>query len=209
LRVRDIDGVFAKLQKFGATILTKGGKPASINNASYLFVQDPDGFVVELAKGTPPADSKVPATSNVFGGAFEATVGDSETSVKFYNDLLGFNMQLGASFNDNQLMAETAGAPGASFRQSRANVPGTTAPLTLIEFKNIARTPVVGRVQDPGTAILQLRVRDVTALTARLKAAGVPIVTAGGVPVDVGNVKISLVRTPDNLLLEFLQAGGQ
>jgi len=38
-----------------------------------------------------------------------------------------------------------------------------------------------------------------------LKAAGVPIVTQGGVPVDVGNVKISLVRGPDNLLLELLQ----
>jgi hypothetical protein len=66
-----------------------------------------------------------------------------------------------------------------------------------------------GRVQDPGTAILQLRVRDVAALTARLKASGVPIVTTGSAPVDVGKVKISLVRSPDNLLLEFLQAGGQ
>jgi molybdate transport system substrate-binding protein len=205
LRVRDIDSVFAKLQKFGATILTKGGKPATINNGSYLFVQDPDGFVVELSQGTPPAGSSVPATSNVFGGAFETTVADSEKSVKFYNELLGFAMQLGVSFNDNQLMADTAGAPGASFRQSRANVPNTSAPLTLIEFKNIARTPLKARVQDPGTAILQLRVRDAAALTARLKAAGVPIVTQGGVPVDIGNVKISLVRGPDNLLLELLQ----
>jgi molybdate transport system substrate-binding protein len=207
LRVRDIGVIYEKLQKFGATILTKGGKPATINNGAYLFVQDPDGFVVELSQGTPPPDSKVPAASNVFGGAFETTVADSEASVKFYNDLLGFAMQLGASFNDNQLMAETAGAPGASFRQSRATIPGTSAPLTLIEFKNIARTKVQGRTQDPGTAILQLRVRDVDALTARLKAAGVPIVTTGGAPVDVGGLKVSLVRGPDNLLLEFLQAG--
>ena len=207
LRVRDIASIYDKLQKFGATILTKGGKPATINNGVYLFVQDPDGFVVELSQGTPPADSKVPATSNVFGGAFETTVADSEASVKFYNELLGFAMQLGASFNDNQLMADTAGAPGASFRQSRATVPGTSAPLTLIEFRNIARKKVEARTQDPGTAILQLRVRDVDALTAKLKAAGVPIVTTGGAPVDVGGLKVSLVRGPDNLLLEFLQAG--
>jgi molybdate transport system substrate-binding protein len=207
LRVRDITGIYEKLQKFGATILTKGGKPATINNGAYLFVQDPDGFVVELSQGTPPPDSKVPAASNVFGGAFETTVADSEASVKFYNDLLGFAMQLGASFNDNQLMAETAGAPGASFRQSRATIPGTSAPLTLIEFKNVARTKVQARTQDPGTAILQLRVRDVDALTAKLKTVGVPIVTTGGAPVDVGGLKVSLVRGPDNLLIEFLQAG--
>ena len=207
LRVRDIAPIYEKLQKFGATILTTGGKPATINNGVYLFVQDPDGFVVELSQGTPPPDSKVPSTSNVFGGAFETTVADSEASVKFYNELLGFAMQLGASFNDNQLMAETAGAPGASFRQSRATIPGSSAPLTLIEFKNVARTKVPARTQDPGTAILQLRVRDVDALTAKLKAAGVPIVTTGGAPVDVGGLKVSLVRGPDNLLLEFLQAG--
>jgi molybdate transport system substrate-binding protein len=207
LRVRDIGVIYDKLQKFGATILTKGGKPATINNGAYLFVEDPDGFVVELSQGTPPPESKVPAASNVFGGAFETTVADSEASVKFYNELLGFAMQLGASFNDNQLMAETAGAPGASFRQSRATIPGTSAPLTLIEFKNIPRTKRQGRTQDPGTAILQLRVRDVDALTARLKAAGVPIVTTGGAPVDVGGLKVSLVRGPDNLLIEFLQAG--
>ena len=208
LRVRDIAGIYEKLQKIGATILTRGGKPVSIGTGggAYLFVQDPDGFVVELSQGTPPANSPVPATSNVFGGAFETTVADSATSVKFYTELLGLNMPLGATFNDNQLMADTAGAPGASFRQSGATIPGTSARLTLIEFKNIARTPLKGRVQDPGTAILQLTVRDVTALTAKLKAAGVPVITTGGVPVDLGNnLKIALVRSPDNLILELVQ----
>ena len=206
LRVRDINTIYGKLQKTGATILTKGGKPVSIGNGggAYLFVQDPDGFVVELSQGTPPADSKVPATSNVFGGAFETTVADSATSVKFY-EMLGLNMALGATFNDNQVMADTAGAPGASFRQSGTTIPGTSARLTLIEFKNIARTPIKGRVQDPGTAILQLRVRDVTTLTAKLKAAGVPIVSEGGAPVSFGTAKISLVRSPDNLLLELIE----
>ena len=206
LRMRDISGVFEKLQKFGATILTKGGKPVSMSNGgAYLFVQDPDGFVVELSQGTPPSTSTVPASSNVFGGAFEATVGDSAAAVKFYNELLGFDMTLGAAFNDNQVMAETAGAPGASFRQSRATVPGSSSSMTLIEFKNVTRTPLKGRVQDPGTAILQLWVRDVVALTAKLKAAGVPVLTTGATPVTLGNVKIALVRGPDNLLLELQQ----
>jgi predicted enzyme related to lactoylglutathione lyase len=171
------------------------------------MVQDPDGFVVELAQGTPPADSKAPASSNIFGAAFELTVNDSEQSVKFYKDLLGFDMNLGAAFNDNQLMARTAGAPGASFRQSRAQLPGASTVMTLIEFKNIARTPLTGCVQDPGTAILQLRVRDVDALTRKLKAAGVPVVTTDGVPVEIRpGLKICIVRDPNNLLLELMQA---
>ena len=204
LRVRDLDAVFAKLQKFGATIITAAGKPVTINNTIHVvFVQDPDGFVVELGQGTPPAG----ATGNVFGGSFELSVINSEESVKFYNDMLSFNMKLGAEFNTNKLMAETAGAPGASFRQSRAMVPGTSVPMTLIEFKDIDRKPLKGRVQDPGTAILQLRVHDVAALTKKLKAAGVPVVTTGGEPVDVGpRLKIAIVRDPNNLMLELLQA---
>ena len=207
LRVRDLDAVFAKLQKFGAIVITAAGKPVTINNTiQVVFVQDPDGFVVELGQGTPPADSKVPPSSNVFGGAFELSVVNSEKSVKFYNDLLGFSMKLGPEFNTNKLMAETAGAPGASFRQSRAMIPGTSVSMTLIEFKDIARKPLKGRVQDPGTAILQLRVRDVAALTKKLKTAGVPVVTTGGEPVDVGpGLKIAIVRDPNNVMLELLQ----
>ena len=206
LRVRDLAPILAKLPGSGAKIITEGGEPATVNNGKFIFLQDPDGFVVELAQTTPPADSKVPATSNVFGAAFELTVNDSEQSVKFYKDMLGIDMPLGPSFNDNQVMARTAGAPGASFRQSRATIPGSSTSFTLIEFKNIARTPLTGRVQDPGTAILQLRVRDVDALVKKMKTAGVPVVTTGGDAVEIRpGLKISIVKDPNNLMLELIQ----
>jgi catechol 2,3-dioxygenase-like lactoylglutathione lyase family enzyme len=207
LRVRDLAPILGKLRGSGASVITLGEVPATVNNAKYVFLQDPDGFVVELAQTPPPADSKVPATSNVFGAAFELTVNDSERSVKFYKDMLGIDMPLGASFNDNQQMARTAGAPGASFRQSRATIPGSSTVFTLIEFKNIDRTPLTGRVQDPGTAILQVRVRDVDALVKKMKAAGVAIVTTGGEAVEIRpGLKIVIVRDPNNLMLELMQA---
>ena len=206
LRVRDLAPILAKLPGSGAKIITEGGEPATVNNGKFIFLQDPDGFVVELAQTMPPADSKVPATSNVFGAAFELTVNDSEQSVKFYKDMLGIDMPLGPSFNDNQVMARTAGAPGASFRQSRATIPGSSTSFTLIEFKNIARTPLTGRVQDPGTAILQLRVRDVDALVKKMKTAGVPVVTTGGDTVEIRpGLKIAIVKDPNNLMLELIQ----
>ena len=78
---------------------------------------------------------------------------------------------------------------------------------SFIEWKNIEGKPLSGRTQDPGTTILQLRVRDVTALTAKLKAAGVPIVTTGSAPVEVmPGLEISLVRDPNNVLLELVES---
>ena len=212
LRVRDLDALFPKIQKYpGVTVLTAGGKPVTIKTPNgvlhAVFIQDPDGFVVELlGVATPPADA--PPGVVIAGSAFEATVRDSEQTVKFYNELLGFDLRLGAAFNDNQEMAATAGAPGASFRQSTARIPGTAVPFTLIEFKNARRKELLGRTQDPGTTVLQLVVRDVTALTAKLKAAGVPIVTTGGVPVQVSpTLKIAIVKDPNNMLLELVERG--
>ncbi len=155
-------------------------------------MQDPDGFVVELADtlSGPP----------VSGGTFELTITDSVQSVTFYKEL-GFDMKLGAAFNSNQQMASTAGAPGASFRQSAAIVPGTPVRMTLIEFKNIERNRLSGRVQDPGTTVLQLRVRDLAAFTAKLEAAGVPIVGNR----RLASQKIALLRDPNNLVIELIQ----
>jgi hypothetical protein len=169
-----------------------------------VFVQDPDGFILELSEvAAPPADA--PA-GNIIGGAFEPTVVDNAESVKFYNDLLGFSFPSGGEWNANQQMAATAGAPGASFRQSRTNIPGTSDAMTLMQFKNIRGRMLTGRTQDPGTTVLQLLVRDVTALTAKLKVAGVFIVTTGGIPVEIApGLKILMVRDPNNLLLELVE----
>jgi len=210
IRVRNLDELFPKIAAYpGVKILTKGGKPATVAtpNATMhtVFIQDPDGFVLEIADaGNAPANAgQGPVLS---GGTLETTVRSSEATVKFYNELLGFDFKLGASFTENEDMASTAGASGASFRQSRARIPGTTIAMTLIEFKNIERKELSGRTQDPGTTVLQLIVKDVNALTAKLKAAGVPIVTTGGVPVDVSPaLRIVIVKDPNNLLLELAE----
>lgn len=207
LRVRDLAPILAKLPGSGARIITVGGTPTVLGANQFVFLQDPDGFVVEVVQGPAPADSKVPASSNVYGAAFELTVADAEATRTFYRDLLGVPMSPVGVWNDNQQMASTAGAPGAHFRQSRAPIPGSATVFTLIEFRNVPRTPLAGRVQDPGTAILQVRVKDVDALTKKLAASGVPVITTGGAPVVIRpGLKIVLVKDPNNLILELMQA---
>jgi catechol 2,3-dioxygenase-like lactoylglutathione lyase family enzyme len=208
MRIRNLDALFPKVAAFpGVKVITAGGKPVTLETPNgtlhAVFVQDPDGFVVEMLDAPNPPAGSTPVLS---GSAFEATVANSEESVKFYKELLGFDMKLGDKFNDNQQMASTAGAPGASFKQSTATIPGTSVPFTLIEFKNIERKKLSGRTQDPGTTVLQLLVKDVAALTTKLKAAGVPVVTTGGGPVEiVPGLNIAIVRDPNNMLLEFVE----
>lgn len=131
---------------------------------------------------------------------------DAAKTLAFYREALGFQPTAAAAFNVDKLRTDTAGTPGAQFRQSSAPIPGTAVSMTFIEFKDIDGKPLHTRVQDPGTAILQLTVRDVDALLPKLKAAGATIVSVGGEAVNIGNnARIAIARDPDNLFLELIQ----
>ncbi|HEX4996612.1 MAG TPA: VOC family protein, partial [Terriglobia bacterium] len=184
-----------------------------------VFVQDPDGFVIELGQGGArggrggpggPAGAGAagaaaqPQGNVVGGGGFELTVEDSAKTVDFYQKVLGFQLTPGTTFNPDKVMNETAGVPGGAFKQSRGPIPGGGT-ITFIEFSQVARKPMKTRVQDPGTAILQLYVRDMDALMKTLKANNADIITTGGEPVSLGASKLVIVRDPNNLFLEFIQ----
>src|SRR4030095_12963737 len=63
LRVRDLDAVVERLKKSGGKILTVSGTPATIGNGGkVMFIQDLDGFVIELSHaGAPPVKRAVSA----------------------------------------------------------------------------------------------------------------------------------------------------
>ena len=54
-------------------------------------------------------------------------------------------------------------------------------------------------------AMLQVMVRDVDSLLRTLKAGGAPVVTIGGEAVNMGPLRIAVVRDPNNLFLELIQ----
>jgi predicted enzyme related to lactoylglutathione lyase len=204
--VKDIDAVAARVKKSGAHILTAAGGPVEVQNIEKgLFVQDPDGFVVEITRmNTLPANaSAVPG--NIYGASIEITVADVGKSAEFFSRAFGMQMRVADAFTDNKLMADTAGTPGAQFRQGSGAIPNGPR-LTLIEFKNIERKPMNTRTQDPGTAILQLRVRDVDGMVKTLKAAGGTVISTRGEAVTMGNRRLAIVRDPNNLFLELLPA---
>ena len=62
--------------------------------------------------------------------------------------------------------------------------------MAFMEFKDIDRTPLHTRIQDPGTAILQVGVRDIDATVKALKAAGVTVISKNGEPVLNGTSKL-------------------
>ena len=205
LRVRDLAPIMAKAKQANVHILTAGGVPTALNNSHYVFMQDPDGFVVEIAQTDAPAPAASAPAGNVLSGGMEFTVNNLEATQPLYK-ALGFPVTAPAAFNGDKTMTDTAGTPGAQFRQFRAQVPGTSASMTFIEFKDIDRKPLHTKVQDPGTAILQLNVANLDTLMPKLTAAGFTPVSTGGEPALIGGaVRILIVRDMNNLHLELIE----
>ena len=214
LTVRDINVVMAKLKAAHAHINSKGGEPATIKGANgstahVVFVQDPDGFFIEISQRDPAPPTSAPASSNIIGGAFEIVVADLDKTLHLYHDVLGFDTQPPTAWDGTKLMIDTAGTPGAQFRRSSALIPGTAVMMAFMQFKDINRRPLHTRVQDPGTPIFQVGVKDVDATVKALKAEGVEVISKNGEPVMNGTSKFCLVRDPNNLFLELFQRGVQ
>jgi len=76
MRVRGLDALFPEIAAYpGVKILTTGGKPATLTTPNgtlhAVFLQDPDGFVVEMLDvANPPADA--PPGFVLGGGGFDA-----------------------------------------------------------------------------------------------------------------------------------------
>lgn len=86
------------------------------------------------------------------------------------------------------------GPPGAARRASRG-ASGNCAGVRCEFFENDPPgKPYQPRIQDPGAGFLTLWVRNLDALVARMKAAGVEIVSSGGRPVRIGDSRRIMVR---------------
>jgi catechol 2,3-dioxygenase-like lactoylglutathione lyase family enzyme len=170
LTVPDLNAVAARLKQAKTT--------------GEILVQDPDGIFVRLTEG------------NVAGAGFGVTIGDTEKTMRFFRDVLGFPVQVGASFQ---------GPPGAQFRRSTALIPGTSFPMEFLEFKSTDQKPAHPAIHDPGASVLRLRVRDIDGIVKALKAAGAPVVSTGGEAVSVGRSRAVIVRDLNNLFLQPMQ----
>jgi hypothetical protein len=74
--------------------------------------------------------------------------------------------------------------------------------IEFVEFNGVDRTPLRMRIQDRGAARLQLRVQDAEAAALAMKAAGLKVVSEGGVAVPIPpNLKGALVADPNNFFL--------
>jgi catechol 2,3-dioxygenase-like lactoylglutathione lyase family enzyme len=209
LTVRDVDAALEGVKKNGGSVLSIGGEPMKIggeaSKSRSVFVRDPDGFMLELAGIQPSPKSTAPADSNILGGRIGVTIQDTDQSMKFYHDVLGFETKPAApAFATNATIASLIDAKGANWRISSGKIPGSSVDFEFLEFKDVPRKPFSLRVPDPGSPAVSIHVKDVEATMKAVAAGGGSIVTRGGEPVKLGAGVGVFVRDPNGLLIELI-----
>ncbi len=208
LRVKDMTPVLAAIKKRNDPIVTSSGAPVSIatprGEIHALLVQDPDGYFVEVVQSAPPAG--VTSEGNVYDVSVGLTIADRESTLKFYRDLLGFDLKGNPDFSSDPVIADMVGAPHAQSREMVATIPGTKAIWAFYDYKGIERKPFHLRVPDPGAPAVALRVQDLDGLLTRMRAAGVQVTSKGGEVVQFSpTIRNIFVVDPNGLNIELFE----
>jgi predicted enzyme related to lactoylglutathione lyase len=206
LLVRDVDALLAKATQAGVPVLTPGGKPVmQANRTRSVLLADPDGRPVELRQVDPLPATTAPATSNVIGARLTMTVADTEKTAQLYRDGLKFTFEGGKAFAGDRDLAALSGLE-AQVKRSVMVAPGGRMTIELLEFKGAKGTLLRTRIQDPGTARMQLTVRDLPAVVETIKASGSHVVTTGDRAVALPpNLMGVMLPDADNLYLTLLE----
>jgi catechol 2,3-dioxygenase-like lactoylglutathione lyase family enzyme len=149
------------------------------------------------------------------------STGDAERSFAFYHDVFGIELAPSpfaggraapegirpvAEAGSDALVWDLTNTHGSRFRTVFMRAPNTAFGLELSEFFDVPRSERPANAWDPGASRFIFDVRDLAAVVARLRDRAVPVVTLGGVPIDVGGAAALLVRDPDGYLVEVRQA---
>jgi catechol 2,3-dioxygenase-like lactoylglutathione lyase family enzyme len=171
-------------------------------------------FSVLLVALSAAALAQPPAATVIGLGNLAHTANSLDKTVPFYRDVLGLPLTGDPLSQKPQPLdadlSRFTGTRGASFREATFRIPGASFGWELTEFTGTARKAERFAIQDPGSVTLALQVRDIEKMMAKLKAAGTPVVTTGGAPVNpsgnaASKMREVVVRDPDGFFVELQQ----
>jgi len=205
--VRDIDATVAAAKKVNAAIITAGGMPVtvptSIGMARALIMRDPDGYFVEAIQGTPAADAPEGA---VLGAIIALTVRDIDETLKYWNGVLGLELEADKTFSSDAKMLDLMGLPkSASYRTAGGLISGSKARIEMIEIKGVPRKPYDLRVTDANASGMALRVGHIRELLSKIKSQGGRVMSRNGELVEWSDtIRNVFVKDPNGLNLELV-----
>ncbi len=211
LTVPDADALWARL-KFAHMLwpLTWGGALIPLpgeTKGSMGYIVDPDGMDVEIVNQSaarPPAGGRPGSPANPPGlNHLGLVVISTDQAKAFYGGLLGEQFpDEPYKWLSGDFMDAAVGGHGNILRITYGTWPEAADPSArmryeIIEYKNQGKTIAPFRMSDVAANSIGLQVEGLDALLARLKAAGPPVYSTGGIVRLSDGTRAVVVRDPD------------
>jgi predicted enzyme related to lactoylglutathione lyase len=212
LTVRDLATAVVAFEKNGASIVTPNGRPLALDGINgpsrTLLGRDPDGFLIGIEQLDKQPEATTPPTSNIVGATLIVTVADLGKATRFYKDALGFDVQPSKPLGPDPELAALAGLPkGLKSQCATALIPGTALRVEFVELSGVERKSLGADVHGVGSSVLRLRVKDIDATIAAMKAAGATVASANGQPVTFANgQRMAIMSDPNGIFVQPVQA---
>jgi len=176
-----------------------------------------------------PPTGTAPPGDVLRAGHLGREIGETQNIIHFYTDLIGLGIvgprdaprpfMVSHPLAEFAELGEDANAYDSVSRVALLPIPGTaaTAGATLmtieaIEIKGIKNRTYNPPLSDPGATYLKLIVTDLDKTLSLLKSERVPVITAGGNPVELsgwpgisGKIRAVFVRDPDGYPVELME----
>jgi catechol 2,3-dioxygenase-like lactoylglutathione lyase family enzyme len=134
------------------------------------------------------------------------TVSNIDRSIAFYRDVLGFEVTDKIDCR-GEFFEQVTGVPTAEIIVAYVKAPGHT--LELLQYTSpVDRVPSTARPCDPGALHLAFRVRNIEAVIAAVRRAGVRPVNPLIPEVADGpakGLKAVYTKDPDGIVIEFME----
>lgn len=210
LTVPDSEALWTKLKD--ANMLwprTWGGKlvaaPGS-TKGTIAYLTDPDGMDVEISEQRPatpamdgrPARAADPPGFNHVG----VVILDSDKAKAFYGSLLGEQLPpTTMPWTSGDFFDSAVGGHGNVIRMWQGTFPEAADPkarmrFEIVEYENRKKPVEPYTITDIGVNYVGFQVDGIDALVARLKGAGIPMVSDGIVTMKTG-YRVAMFRDPD------------
>ncbi len=198
-RVPSVARTFATIANSGqADVISVGGKPAG----NGLFVRNRDGLVAQIVQ---PGNTEPSSGLTADPASIALVPGDPAASLRFYRDMLGFDLKTGDWESGKDAM-HARGTDMGMLRRSQADIPGSKVHFELDEYSGFPTKRAFYYYNSmPGAVSLQLLVRDLDDIVRALRAAQVRIVTTGQQPVTLDRSRTVLIRDPDGIFIQLIE----
>lgn len=206
--VRNLEELYARLREGNTPVVSLEGIQTTAAGRSVL-IRDPDAYLIELVQASArEIAAAVAPDEEVIATHIGLTVADTARSLRYYQNLLGF--QLLATRQGSAVDLQLNGLAGGSLNQTTLQIPGTETQVVLSEFQVPAGTVPPPRaltwgIEDVGSPQFQLQVSNLDSLITRTQEAGYDFLSWDAEPIQRAFGRFVFAIDPDGILVEYVE----